>query len=248
MTYKMKARRSGGLKTPDQRADSKPVIDKTFDPEYTENHQFLQDWRGTYYDLWESFLGKQTPFFRYLRINQIDLGKVTPHAGFCSVLPVIDCSGGAFEFAENHQDAFNAFIVETKDKDCEATTIDLVAWPLGVPRKVMSYRGRTGLLGLVQAYGFEAYLFDQPLTIHRTPLQWLQAGCRGATIVDPRVAAVQFRNFPAALQAPIVPTPRNFENGLLASSTSKLSRGTRHENDRSDRPQRSRTGVAENAR
>jgi hypothetical protein len=118
----------------------------------------------------------------YARKHGIDLDRAHDFAGLCAVLPVSDCGGGRFDFLDTDDD-IDAFVCEVFGADGE-TCVDLVAWPVSNPGRVLTMFGRAVLIGEWMARSAFTYSFDRPLAMHRTPLEWLQAGCEGAAIVE----------------------------------------------------------------
>jgi hypothetical protein len=126
-------------------------------------------------------------FQHYVRQNGIELGRISGFAGATGILPVVNCGQGRFDWDAPGQ-LVQAFICEAYAEDGE-TVIDLVAWPIDRPQLVMTMFGRAPLLGLWEAMNPSTYFGGKPLQMHRTPLEWLQAGCRGAAVVRPASAA-----------------------------------------------------------
>lgn len=138
--------------------------------------------------------------FDYFRKHNVDPQICDDFAGLGAVVPVVDCGNGRFDFHEGHQNAFPAFVCEAIDADGEFT-IDLVAWHVDRPAHVLTMFGRCGLLGVWEAMSAAGTVFNQPLQIHRTPLDWLKAECRGAAVVIPRLAGPQLLDIPARVAA-----------------------------------------------
>lgn len=121
----------------------------------------------------------------YVRDNELDMRQLADAAGCFTVMRVA-VSGDRFEFSETGNTI--VAIVEAFGRDGE-TSVDLVAWPLDAPQRVLTMFGRTPILGLVNVFAATTYAFDRPLVCYRTPLAWWQAGCRGAVVLDPSSAA-----------------------------------------------------------
>lgn len=136
----------------------------------------------------------------YIRLHEIDQALVCGFAGACVVRNVMDCGNQRFDFANGEAEQLPAFVCEAFGSDGESL-VDLVAWPLDSPNKVMSMFGRCGLLGAWEAMNPATYFMDSSLVMHRTPLEWLQAGCRGAVVVTPYVAARMFLDLPGKIAA-----------------------------------------------
>lgn len=126
-------------------------------------------------------------FLYYVRRHGLELGRISGFAGATGILPIVDCGSARFDF-EAPGELSAGFICEALAEDGE-TVIDLVAWPLDRPTTVLTMFGRAPLLGLWEAMNPATYFGGKPLQMHRTPLEWLQAGCRGAAVVRPSAAA-----------------------------------------------------------
>lgn len=126
-------------------------------------------------------------FQHYVRQHGLELGRISGFAGATGILPVVDCGRDRFDW-DAPGEMIQAFICEALAEDGE-TVIDLIAWPLSSAAKVMTMFGRTPLLGLWEAMNPATYFGGKPLQMHRTPLEWLQSGCRGAAVVRPASAA-----------------------------------------------------------
>jgi hypothetical protein len=164
------------------------------------NRDFLlMDARADYYSRIEAALGSRENL-NYVRKHDLNKLQINGFAGAYAVLPIADCGNGRFDFIGSDCDQVNAFICEAFDDDGE-TVVDLVAWPLERPAHVLSMFGRCGLLGAWEAMNPAAYIFDTPLVMHRTPLDWLKADCKGAAVVTPRIWARIFLDLPGNIAA-----------------------------------------------
>ncbi|HEY8577178.1 MAG TPA: hypothetical protein VIL88_12650 [Devosia sp.] len=126
-------------------------------------------------------------FIHYVCHHGLELGRISGFAGAMGIVPVVDCGSGRFDF-DAPSEMIQAFICEAYAEDGE-TVIDLVAWPVDRPKHVMTMFGRAPILGLWEAFNPASYYGGKPLQMHRTPLEWLKAGCRGAAVVRPVLAA-----------------------------------------------------------
>jgi len=144
--------------------------------------------------------GQFDDFRVYTRTNKINAGFSPAHVGACAIVPIIDCGNRCFDFHNTHQDALKAFVMEVYGKDGESV-VDLIAWPLDRPRHVMTMFAECGLIGLWEAMRSANYVFDFPLPMYRTPLDWLKSGCRGAAVVTPHIAARQLLDIPGRVSA-----------------------------------------------
>lgn len=130
-------------------------------------------------------------FLDYTSEQHLDLDVIDRFAGIGALTDILICGKGRFDFAPpDHGEAVTGFAVEAFDADDE-TVIDLVAWPIDRPGEPCSMFGRVGLLGIANAVNPATYFLDEPLRIARNPLRWLQAGGRGACVIDPRRAAFE---------------------------------------------------------
>ncbi|MGC4024399.1 MAG: hypothetical protein QM744_04140 [Mesorhizobium sp.] len=133
----------------------------------------------------------------FTRKHGIDLAAIAGFGGAYGMMSIADCGGGRFEFAAAEAGE-QAFVFEAIGEDGE-TVVDLVALPVSDPTRSLSMFGRCGLLGLWEAMGPATYFMGGVLDVRRTPLQWLQSGCKGAAIVTPSVAARQLVETPGRL-------------------------------------------------
>jgi hypothetical protein len=138
-------------------------------------------------------------FHAYARQHALDVELIAGFAGATAVLSIVDCGHGRFDW-EAPGSRFDAFVCEAYNADGE-TTIDLVAWPLHRPGYVLSMFGRAPMLGLWHAFNPATYTLGKALVMHRTPLDWLKAGCRGAAIIVPTLAARRFIDIPGPIAA-----------------------------------------------
>ncbi len=136
-------------------------------------------------------------FLSYVRDQHLDPAVIGRLAGIAAVTRIVNCGNRRFEFDDDHEDAVDGFVLEAFDTDGE-TVIDLVAWPLDRPDEPMTMFGRCGLLGAAAAMDTTSFIFDKPISIHKTPLHWLKAGY-GAAVVDPRRAAWMLIEIPGRI-------------------------------------------------
>ena len=127
-----------------------------------------------------------TEHVRYWREHGLDDASVAGFAGLLAVVPIRLFEPNRFDFGVDG-DPLGA-VVEAFDEDGE-TVIDLVAWPLNEPDRVLSMFGRAPVLGLSAALNPATYAFGRPLNVHRTPLDWVKSGCDGCAVVVRHLAA-----------------------------------------------------------
>lgn len=115
----------------------------------------------------------------YVKRHGIDMGAVNAHAG---VLAIVPCTfDGRGRFCIEGPDEEPGVVIECLGDDA-ATTVDLVAWPIEEP-ETFATLGGFDALGMAQVGNPASYAFKSALQVHRTPLKWLQAGCRGCVIL-----------------------------------------------------------------
>lgn len=120
----------------------------------------------------------------YVRDHNLDIRQIADAAGCFTVMRVA-AAGDRFEFS--HQGNTVVAIVEAFGSD-GASVLDLVAWPLTDPARILTMFGRASILGAANIFDATTYAFDRPLICHRTPLGWWRAGCRGVVVIDPASA------------------------------------------------------------
>ena len=119
-------------------------------------------------------------WLNYVRAEAIDLTATYPFIGILAVTRVKLFPGRRFDFDD---DGIPAAVCEVISDDAE-TVVDLVAWPLHQPSKFATALGVADGLGTDQVRNPASYFAGQHLTVHRTPLRWLKAGCRGTVILN----------------------------------------------------------------
>jgi len=142
-------------------------------------------------------------YIRYVTDHGIDPWAVTAYAGSTAIMPVMDCGDGKFDFEPHLQcpdQPVEAFVCEVLDTDGE-TTVDLVAWPVNRPDRILTMFGRAPAVGLWEAENPATYFMGKTLPMRRTPLEWLAAGCSGAAIINNRLAARWLLDLPGPVAA-----------------------------------------------
>jgi hypothetical protein len=102
------------------------------------------------------------------------------------------------------------------------TPIGLVAWCRDRLEEVFTYPAGLPALGLDQLDNPASYFAGNALRVHRSPLAWLRAGCRGIVPLDYGSLWLELKELPGthalsaesvehghALQAALDPLPRN---------------------------------------
>jgi hypothetical protein len=99
-------------------------------------------------------------------------------------------SNGCFEFARNARDASGAVIALVfLAPDDLGNAFDLAAWEPETGRLAL-WLGRVSMLGQDNLYGWR---LGDPLMVHETPLEWLQAGRGGVFVIDHQRASPLLR-------------------------------------------------------
>ena len=122
-------------------------------------------------------------WIQWCRGSGIDFDEVQAHCGVvvgCNV--VFDDSGFYLK-----RTGTSSVAVEALGEDAE-TVMDVVAWPREAPERFQRAIGWADGLGVSQVTNSASYFGGQPLLVHRTPLRWLQAACRGVVVLDRRSA------------------------------------------------------------
>jgi hypothetical protein len=102
------------------------------------------------------------------------------------VEPVVFLSNDRFEFARHARDASGAVIALVfHAPDDLGNPLDLAAWGPKLGRLAL-WLGRVSMLGQDNLYGWR---LGEPLAVHETPLEWLQAGREGVFVIDPQRAS-----------------------------------------------------------
>ena len=137
---------------------------------------------------------------QYIRDHALDVNLIKHHCEMLGVLPVIFNDWGGFGFATRAEwktvrEAGRTWIepapwIGVKD---QGEVIDLVAWRADEPRSIATLHGQAIGLGFDQLTNPATWAFGERLMVHRTPLRWLQAGCKGYVPLDHRHAFMALR-------------------------------------------------------
>ena len=104
--------------------------------------------------------------------------------------PVVFLQDGGFKFARDVRDASEAVAaIIFPAPDELGQLIDLAAWDPETGRLAL-WLGRVSMLGQDNLYGCR---LGEPLMVHETSLEWLQAGREGVFIIDPQRASLLLR-------------------------------------------------------
>ena len=116
------------------------------------------------------------------------------------VEPVVFLPNNRFELARHARDASGAVLaVVFRALDDLGNPLDLAAWEPETGRLAL-WLGRVSMLGQDNLYGWR---LGDPLMVHETPLEWLQAGRGGAFVIDPQRASPLLRMVePLGVQCP----------------------------------------------
>jgi hypothetical protein len=103
---------------------------------------------------------------------------------------VVFAPNNLFEFAHDARDASDAVLaVVFLAPDDLGDPLDLAAWEPETGRLAL-WLGRVSMLGQDNLHGWR---LGEPLIIHETPLEWLQAGREGVFVIDPQRASPLLR-------------------------------------------------------
>jgi hypothetical protein len=106
------------------------------------------------------------------------------------VEPVVFLPNNCFEFARDARDASGAVVaVVFHAPDDLGNPLDIAAWEPETGRLAL-WLGRVAMLGQDNLYGWRV---GEPLVVHETTLEWLQAGREGVFITDPQRASPLLR-------------------------------------------------------
>jgi hypothetical protein len=145
----------------------------------------------------------------WLAAHGVDVGLAWNMAGPICAHDVVLRPRRIFNFAEseadsalreevelaNRGDDIRAVVHVARDVD-DATPVDLVAWRPHNPACIFRYLGEAVMLGASQFGNPASYFAGGALTVHRTALDWLTAGCRGVVILDPKEFAFRLSALP----------------------------------------------------
>lgn len=124
----------------------------------------------------------------YVHTHAIDLDEVLGHVAAWGVVPILPTGKGRFDFVECDE-AIPAFIIEPFGADGEMPVNDIIGWQINRPDNVLTYTGEAVAVGEWASYSPASYYGGKPCPVWRTPLGWLQSGCKGLSIINPRKAA-----------------------------------------------------------
>lgn len=124
--------------------------------------------------------GTNIDMFRWLRSRSIDPDRVNNVAGLIVETEIAALPGGIFSFSDY---GFSAFVITVNDRDA-VTPVDFIAWTRDKPNRVYRYFGYADALGVDQLHNPSSYYDGAGLMIHRTPMDWLSAGCAGCVVLD----------------------------------------------------------------
>ena len=136
-------------------------------------------------------------WLRFVRDNNFDRHELARATGLPSPI-LATCEfyeQGRFDFIEHGEPVAVIQVLNTSAQD----VIDLVAWKISDPEIFGTACGIAAVLGRDQIDNPATYHAGQPLMIHRTPLEWLQAKCRGAVFLNDRTAPRHLADAPGPI-------------------------------------------------
>jgi hypothetical protein len=86
----------------------------------------------------------------------------------------------------------SSFIFAVTDEDGEHE-LDLVAWAARAPEIFATFLRQAPLIGAANLFNHRG---DASLSVHRSPLAWLQADCMGIVVLEPIAAATVLARVP----------------------------------------------------
>ena len=117
---------------------------------------------------------------QYLRETGIDYATAEVACGGVFVAPVLAVPPNSFTISEEGSEGV---VVEALAED-GVTVLDLVTWRPSSPHRWRTLLGAAPALGMATAVNPATYFGGLPLQLYRTPLEWLQARCDGAVLLD----------------------------------------------------------------
>ena len=133
----------------------------------------------------------------------IDLNSIYAMGEVLGLLHITPSTDGLYECTE---DGKPALIVAALDVpwtgNYKPTVFDLAAFYPEEPDRWWLRRGEAVVLGqdyIDAARDPNRLTPAEPVPIFRNPLRWLQAGCQGAVLLKPQMAAVALRDVPAVV-------------------------------------------------
>lgn len=136
--------------------------------------------------LWDT-----TPaWFGFLRTNGLEPHEMEPFAGMIGVAP-FRFTPPPRRFRFDPDGADSAFFEVLEIEDGEIVVTDLVAFNVADPTIFGTLEGCGVMLAPDQIDNPTSFFGGRPLPVHRTPLSWLRAGCRGVVVLDERRAGAR---------------------------------------------------------
>jgi hypothetical protein len=120
---------------------------------------------------------------RSLRARGVEMEIALLLAGPICECPIIPL-GSMFQLAEKDERGAAAAVVHVVTGADAETPIGLVAWRRDWPEEIFTYPTGLPALGINQIDDPATYFGGRPCPVHRTPLGWLKARCRGIAPLD----------------------------------------------------------------
>lgn len=157
----------------------------------------------------------------YLREHGLKHEEILAYAGVIAVcLCQIEQGSGRFEF---DRDGVPAVVIEAYAENAQ-TVLDLVAWPTYAPERFATYMGDDAgadMLGIPSMRNPATYANGGALRVHRTPHNWLKAGCRGCVSLNPLWTNHWLSRVPGRLLAEDLEHAQELRRLLRASAVSQ---------------------------
>lgn len=136
----------------------------------------------------------------YVKAHGLDLDAIAAHAGTFAVCLAQVCPHTAPAQFDFTPEGVPCAVIEVIGEDA-VTVIDLVAWPIDAPERFATAVGEADVLGIGAIRNPATYAGGRPLRVHRTPLEWLKAGCQGCAVLNRDWGGYWLRKTPGPLLA-----------------------------------------------
>lgn len=133
----------------------------------------------------------------YIASNALDPEVIKRNCVTLGVLPVAFDGRGYFEFDDDDGGERAPFIGVLEAGEL----IDICAWRPDDPRSLATQDGCAFALGIDQLTDPLSWFAGERLMVHRSPLRWLKAGCRGIVPLNHEFGFVALRRALGDLEA-----------------------------------------------
>ena len=140
-------------------------------------------------------------FHGYVRKHNLNMRNINAHSG---LLAVCLCKrvGAHFDFDdEGVPCAIIEVYAEHLPGNEQPTIVDLVCWPLSDPSTFITAIGEADMLGISNMRNPATYFGGRPITVHKTPLDWIKDDCNGCVVLNKKWGGYWLSKVPGALLA-----------------------------------------------